>query len=293
MRAHDLRPASGMPLAARRPLLLGIAGLAAPALPAAAQGAQSLAPLRWVYPERAKPPLIAEAPSSAGFFHDLFALAGAEAGLTLQVERLPKARAWQQLQRGESDFYPGASFSAGRSESVLWTDWPGLRTREVCLLRPGLRLQGGLAQQRGLVIGVEPGSSKQELFPQHYFQPFGARLTVGKAVQVLAKGRADLVIVDIEPLRAYLRHGGAQEMQALGVHADERCLGDSKPLQLAWSRRALAPEGGAGSLAVARSRIDQSSLLPAGSRAGRFMTALKRIAAQGELARLMRQHGLG
>ena len=245
--------------------------------------------IRWAYPERNKWPLIADAPNSAGFFDALFTQTAALAGFDIAVERLPKARAWQHLERGSVDFYPGASFSAERAKTVLWLD-TGLRSREVCLLRPGLRLRGPLAQNPGLLLGVEPGSSKIEQFPQLRTQHFGARLTVDKAIDILLRERADVVVVDIEPLTAYVARSGETSLDKLGIGVDSDCIGAWTPMFLAWSRAALGPQATAWP-APGRAQ-DQSALLPPASKAARFHRALMRLKAQGVMARLAVQHGI-
>ena len=260
-------------------------------MPAAASPAglsTSLDEVRWVYPERNKWPLIGDAPNSSGFYDAVFSRAAREAGLTIQVDRVPKARAWLQLERGTSDFYPGASFSQDRAQHVVWID-TGLRTREVCLLRPGLRLQATLAKSAPLTLGVEPGSSKIDLFRQHRTQHFGSRLTIDKAVDILARGRADVVVVDIEPLSAYLARAKEGSLAELGVTVNEHCIGPWQPLYLAWSRQALPTPT---SLPVLTQAGDQSAQLPKGSKAARFHAALLRLKSRGDLARLAVQHGI-
>lgn len=244
--------------------------------------------VRWVYPERNKWPLIGGAPDSSGFFQAVFSRAAREAGLTLQVDRVPKARAWLQLERGHSDFYPGASFSPDRAQHVVWID-TGLRTREVCLVRPGLRLKTTLAKSEPLTIGVEPGSSKIDLFRQHRTQHFGSRLTVDKAVDILARERADVVVVDIEPLGAYVARVEDGTLSKLGVTVDEHCIGPWQPMYLAWSRQAL-PDGA--KIPVLTHLSDQSASLPKNSKAARFHAAMLRLKARGELARVAVQHGI-
>jgi hypothetical protein len=253
--------------------------------------ANTIEDVSWVYPERSKPPFIGEAPDSGGFFNALFQRAAVEANLSAQVERVPKARAWRQLDEGSSDFYPGASFSPERSKEVVWIN-TGLLTREVCLLRPGLKLQGSLRRSAALILGVEPGSSKPELFKQHRFQNFGSRLTIEKAVDVLARRRADVVIVDIEPLTTYMTRGGKEVLTKLGVAVDENCIGPWQPMYLAWSRAAIARSEGASPLPILSHAADQSAQLPRGSKAARFHAALMRIKTSGQMARLAAQYGL-
>jgi ABC-type amino acid transport substrate-binding protein len=272
----------------RHCLIAATGGVALGAQAAKPAGAQVV---RWVYPERNKWPFIADAPSSAGFYEALFQRAASAAGLALAVDRVPKARAWRQLEQGESDFYPGASFSEDRSRLVVWLD-TGMRTREVCLLRPGLRLQGPLASSKGLAIAVEPGSSKIEQFPQHQVQHFGSRLTIDRAVDLLVRERVDLVVVDIEPLAAYQARVEEGSLARLGITVDENCIGPWLPLQLAWSRAALVREGATGLPPPASRLEDQAARLPPNSKAARFHRALLQLKTRGEMARLALKHGL-
>ena len=93
--------------------------------------------LKMVYKEGGKEPLIKQMPNDEGIYKDLFTEAAARIGCKLEISRLPKRRLMRMLKSGESDFYPGSSFSNQRATYLYYVP-NGLMTAEYGITNKGI-----------------------------------------------------------------------------------------------------------------------------------------------------------
>ncbi|OUS29409.1 hypothetical protein A9Q99_09945 [Gammaproteobacteria bacterium 45_16_T64] len=193
-----------------------------------------------VYKEGAKEPLIEAKPSYAGVYYELFGRASQRIGCTLIVERLPKKRLHQELELGNLDFYPGASFSKKRAKYLYYIP-NGLETGEYGLTGNGVPELTSYEDLKNHKITwlLEIGSSKLELAEELGIPVLERR---HQDVDIVAKfiKRSPKVeyfyVADRELIDFFPRRTGVESIESVGLKVHKQCCGGDQPMHMGFSR---------------------------------------------------------
>lgn len=217
--------------------LIGIAVLALCLVPSANA---STCTLKMVYKEGGKEPLIKEMPNNEGVYNDLFSEAAARIGCKLEISRLPKIRLMLMLESGESDFYPGSSFSNKRATYLYYVP-NGLLTAEYGITNKGIPELTSYEDLKKYSITwlLESESSKFEKAEKYQVmtseREYLNLVFVSKYI-TRAKDRnyfyvADKEIVDYFPQRM------GKSLDELGLKVHKKCCEGIKAMYLGFSRK--------------------------------------------------------
>ncbi|KAF0813797.1 hypothetical protein IGB42_01476 [Andreprevotia sp. IGB-42] len=246
--------------------------------------------LVFAYPEREKPPLIAEAPDNHGLYLDLYAAAARKIGMQLKVVRLPKKRIFSEMRAGTVDLYSG-SFAADRADFMNWAE-NGLVTRELCITRDDVAPLTDLDHAPRLRLIVEIGDSRTTLdarYPALIPTTLGARIDMPLAVKLLQGKRGDLFLIEEEPFLHYMQQKHLTSLAPLGLRAHTHCRGPAYPMLMGVSRFSSHYGGVRNPLFDARAPLSAHNLperIAPDSTAGKLANALQQMKASGETRQL-------
>jgi hypothetical protein len=196
--------------------------------------------LKMVYKEGGKEPLIKEMPNNEGVYNDLFSEAAARIGCKLEISRFPKIRLMRMLESGESDFYPGSSFSNKRATYLYYVP-NGLLTAEYGITNKGipeLKSYEDL-KKHSITWLMENESSKIEK-AEKYQVMIGKRnyLNLVFVSKYITRAKdhnyfyvADKEIVDYFPQRV------GKSLDELGLKVHKKCCEGIKPMYLGFSKK--------------------------------------------------------
>jgi len=196
--------------------------------------------LKMVYKEGGKEPLIKEMPNNEGVYNDLFSEAAARIGCKLEISRLPKIRLMRMLEAGESDFYPGSSFSNKRATYLYYVP-NGLLTAEYGITNKGIPELKSYAdlKKHSITWLMENESSKIEK-AEKYQLVIGKRnylnlVFVSKYI-TRAKDHNYFYVADKEIVDYFPRRVG-KSLDELGLKVHKECCEGIKPMYLGFSKK--------------------------------------------------------
>ena len=190
------------------------------------------------FKEGDKLPLIAKNPDNSGAYSELFSLAAEKIGCKITITRLPKKRLHRQLEKGELDFYPGASFSNKRAEYLYYID-NGFTTAEygITSINSSEIFNFQQVKEFNLIWLMELGSSKNEPANKNGVQTMPVRFAdIEKARYLISKGRNIFYIADKELVDYYLKRTGYRSFKDAGLKVHYGCCGDKVPMYMGFSR---------------------------------------------------------
>lgn len=196
--------------------------------------------LKMVYKEGGKEPLIKQMPNDEGIYKDLFTEAAARIGCKLEISRLPKRRLMRMLKSGESDFYPGSSFSNQRATYLYYVP-NGLMTAEYGITNKGIPELKSYEDLKKYSITwlLENESSKFEKAEQYRVmtseRDYLNLVFVSKYITRTKDSNyfyvADKEIVDYFPQRV------GKSLDELGLKVHKECCGGIKAMYLGFSKK--------------------------------------------------------
>lgn len=174
------------------------------------------------YKEGSKPPYIGDTGDNSGAYQELFTQAATLIGYQLDIIRLPKKRIYQQLEKGEIDFYPSSGFSVQREAYLYWFK-NGFVSKQALLSNKIDTEITDFREAEGILL-APLGSSVEKYANYNYrisVQKMGV-LPIDKAVLALKLGRGDFYIYDIDILDYYLKRQNLMRFEeiSLRVHPD-------------------------------------------------------------------------
>ncbi|MFZ5570288.1 MAG: substrate-binding periplasmic protein [Thermodesulfobacteriota bacterium] len=241
------------------------------------------------YKDDSKKPLIGDPGDDSGLYQELFSKAAAMIGYKLRIERLPKKRLYAKFEKGELDFYPGASFSEERAMYMCFLD-NGLKTKEVLITRSDLPEIRDISTVAGKLL-ADLGGSKSD-FNKKYNKiqvVEVASLELERAIEMLKAGRADFYIADIEEVDYYQKSKGLKSYEDIGMKVHYQAFGDFIPMYMGFSMNSKLFK------AKANPRYDSSKPLDYENTpktvaedcvAHQFQAALLKLKASGETQKL-------
>lgn len=197
--------------------------------------------LRLVYKESGKPPYMERAPDSTGLYTDLVAEAVRRIGYRLEVVRVPKARAYLLLQRGEAELYPSLLINAKRGKFLAFVRNGLHRNEEYLALTPASVAPLRSVQDitlHGLSWIYDRGSSAEQdaaaAKVPHYAV---SNLDLARAIDMARAGRPVFYkVVDVD-LSDYLEANKIKSLAHLPVRLHETLFQSvSAPLYLGFSK---------------------------------------------------------
>lgn len=208
-------------------------------------GAQSVpadAPvLRMVYKESGKPPYMQKAPDNTGLYTELVGEALRRIGYRLEVVRVPKARAYLLLQRGEAELYPALLLNAHRGTFLAFLrnglhrdeEYMGLTGSSVEPLRSLADLN-----KHGLQWIYDRGSTtEQEAAAAGVPHAAVSNLDLARAIDMAAAGRPVFYKVVDDDLGDYLDAAKLKSLDGLPVRLHDSLFKPvSAPLFIGFSK---------------------------------------------------------
>ncbi len=194
--------------------------------------------LTMTYKEGDKLPLIAKKPDNSGAYLELFNRAAEAIGCQLEIVRLPKKKLHEKLQRGELDFYPGASFSKSRAQYLYYIE-NGLQTGEYGITSSTVPdiLDYPQVKELGLVWLMELGGSKAEKADALGIRTHAIRFVdIGKIRQFISQGRNYFYVADKELVDYYLKREDVGSFEEIGLKVHYDCCGGEYPMYMGFSR---------------------------------------------------------
>lgn len=174
-----------------------------------------------VYREAEKLPYIHAAPSNEGLYQAVFTEAAKKIGLKFQIKRLPKKRAYFQLENGYADFYPGASFAQEREYFGYFID-NGMTLKGSALLYRGDLNISDVSEIRDYTLLYNMGGTTS------FYEYIGVDLAsnylrevpyldIEKAIKILQKKQADFYAYDVTAVNNYLKAHDVKGLKELSV----------------------------------------------------------------------------
>lgn len=189
------------------------------------------------YKDDAKKPLIGDMDDNSGAYQELFSKAAEMIGYKLHIVRFPKKRLYSMFEKGDLDFYPGASFSEKRSAYMNFLN-NGLETKEVLLTRNNMDEITDISKVSGTLI-ADLGGSKSNFnakYPNILVQEV-ASIDFEQALQMLKLNRGDFYIADIEEVDYYQKSKGLKTFNDIGIRVHYNAFGDFIPMYMGFSMK--------------------------------------------------------
>ena len=194
--------------------------------------------IKMIYKEKGKLPLIAKKPDDSGAYLELFSKAAEDIGCKLTVSRSSKKRLHQSLEKGEVDFYPGASYSAKRSKYLHYVP-NGFQTGEygiTSLEFPEIQ-DYQQVKELGMLWLMELGSSKTDIANRIGIETQSVNSAdIEKARLLIEKGRKTFYVADKELVDFYLKTKGLKNFKEANLKVHYECCGGNNPMYMAFSR---------------------------------------------------------
>jgi ABC-type amino acid transport substrate-binding protein len=179
-----------------------------------------------VYREAEKLPYIDAAPSNKGLYQAVFKEAAKKIGLRFQIKRLPKKRAYNHLENGYADFYPGASFVPDREHFGYFIE-NGMALKGSALLYDNDLTVNNVSEIKGYTLLYNMGGTTS------FYEYSGVDLTsnylrevpsldIKKAIKILQKKQADFYAYDITAINNYFKAHDVKGIKRLSVPLDEK-----------------------------------------------------------------------
>lgn len=187
------------------------------------------------YKDDSKMPLIGEKDDNSGAYLDLFSKAADKIGYKLKVERISKKRLYAMIEKGEIDFYPGASFSEDRVPYMCFLK-NGMKTKEVVLTKKGVPEIKDFSKVSGTLL-ADLGGSKTK-FGEKYkgIKVYeAASLNFEQAINLLKADRANFYIADIEEVDYYKKLKGLKSYEDIGITVHNNPFGNLMPMYMGFS----------------------------------------------------------
>lgn len=182
--------------------------------------------LTMVYRPTTKSPYIEAAPSNKGIYQSVFTEAAKRIGCRLVIKRLPKKRAYKHLERGDVDFYPGASFNDKREKIGFFIDNCMMLNGVSLLYREGITIRSakdvvGYTLLRNIgsttsfyrYVGVDIKKNSVREAP---------RLSIERVIKILQAGYADVFAYDADAVEAYLKKNRVEGVNSLRIPIEIR-----------------------------------------------------------------------
>ena len=156
-----------------------------------------------------KLPYIAEFPSNAGLYYDLYSEAAQRIGAKLDVVRTSKQRVLLDLEEGIIDFYPGFSFSEERANYAFWIK-NGLIQRDVVVSRADQAELQTAADLAGLRYVLSLGNPDQiaAIANQQAIKITASELDIERALTMISRNLADLYVYEEDSLKYFIKSHG-------------------------------------------------------------------------------------
>ena len=188
------------------------------------------------YRTNSRPPLITKHPDNSGLYPHLYRTAAKKLGCQFNVVRKPKKRILRMLKSGQIDFYPGFNFTQERSKYTYYIE-NGLPGGDIGISRIDMPIITDLSQLQGRTLLVALGAPNllEGVKGVEEIKVNGvAEMTIGKAMILLRKNRADFYIYNKASIEYHVKVNNVTDIK---MHPD--CCGGIKPLYLGFSRKSL------------------------------------------------------
>lgn len=179
-----------------------------------------------VYRETGKLPYIDVAPSNKGLYQAVYTEAAKRIGLKFQIKRLPKKRAYFQLEDGHVDFYPGASFSLDREYLGYFIENGMALKGSALLYRDDFNISDVSKIEDAYLLYNMGGTTSFYDYAgidlkSNYLRevPY---LDIEKAVKILQQKQADLYAYDITAVNDYFKARDIAGVKKLSVYLDKK-----------------------------------------------------------------------
>lgn len=256
--------------------------------------------LRMVYKDAGKPPYMQKAPDNSGLYADLVGEALRRIGYRLEILRVPKARAYLLLQRGEAELYPALLLNAKRGEFLGFLRNGLVRDEEYLGLTPAtiapLRAISDI-RQHGLAWIYDRASATEDDAARagvaHY--PVN-NLDLARAIELASMGRPVLYKVVDDDLSDYLDSHNLKALPPGSVRLHEGLFAPVKaPLYLGFSKASSLYQEEPNPSYNSKKPLAHHNYpvhLVAGSVPDRLDKALESMVRDGTVAALLRKYGL-
>ncbi len=194
--------------------------------------------IKMVYKEGGKLPLIAKMPDNTGAYMELFSKAAKKIGCTIKVSRMPKKRLHYKLEKGELDFYPGASFSTKRAKYLYYIE-NGFMTGDygITSVNTSDIFDYQQIKEFDLTWLMELGSSKLELANEIGTKTQSVyHADIELARKLVTNGRKIFYIADKELVDYYLKKKGVASFREAGLKVHPNCCEGDMPMHMGFSR---------------------------------------------------------
>ena len=165
----------------------------------------------------AKGELIGDVNNNEGLYKELYEKAAAKIGLNLRIVRLPKMRIHTALSKGLIDFYPGASFSKGRTKYLYYLP-NGLKTKEVLV---SSLLKADITNMNNVSGKLIAGPSSSKINWDTKYDNLSIKVIKSPTILVVireiqSKG-ADFYVADIEMIDSYKKNNKIKKYSGIGI----------------------------------------------------------------------------
>ena len=251
--------------------------------------------LRMGFKDGGKQPLMNKAPDNSGAFAEIFSYAAKTIGCELKIERYSKLRVHKLLRLGAVDFYPGASYSAKRSQYLHFAQI-GFMSAEYGLTPiniPEITSYQDV-KKLNLIWLMELGGSKREIADKLGVQVDQTQnLTIEKLLRYFRTRNANFYVVDKELVDLFLLDKEPDYLEKVGLKLHVNCCGGSVPMYAGYSKKShhfanadinefdFSREG---------SVLNQTSALKQGSVFHRFSNVLMEMHQQGITQKIYTKH---
>lgn len=166
------------------------------------------------YRTNGKAPYIAESPSNAGFYADLYTEVARRMDMTLEIVREPKVRILRGIEHGTIDFYPVFTFTQERAKYSYWIA-NGIDQKDIPFSLKSLddlSTEGDLSGLTQLVSLGNPEYLKR-FDTSELSRLIVPDVDISKAIRLLRSNRADFYVYEEDALKYHIQQNGITDFK--------------------------------------------------------------------------------